>query len=181
MKDSLKDIDPKLRNLAVRVISQNPDGMARMHLRDYFENSLTQEEVEALGTDIYAAIKTPSPADTMFANEIRMGAMKALVKYHFKEGIDACIILAKSQSGHGSETRTGEIMKDLIGYGSAARPAIPSLKELIDELNDQCERGEYPAGELNNKRTGAVEDAIKAINAATTQPEMRSIGLSSAR
>ena len=72
-------------------------------------------------------------------------------------------------------------MKEIVAYGSAAREAIPGLKELIVELNAQCERGEYPSGELNNRRTGAVEDAIKAINAATTQPEMRSISLSSAR
>ena len=176
MKDSLKDIDPKLRNLAIRVISRNPDGMARMHLRGYFENQLTEKDVEELGPDIYAAVKTPSPADTMFANEIRMGGMRALVKYHFKEGIEACVVLAKSQGGHGSETRTAEIMKDLIGYGTAAREAIPGLKELIREFNDQCKRGEYPAGELNDKRVNSVEDAIKAIQSATTQPELRGIG-----
>jgi hypothetical protein len=42
-------------------------------------------------------------------------------------------------------------------------------------LNEQCKRGEYPAGELNNRRTGAVQDAIKAIEAATTQPELKHI------
>jgi hypothetical protein len=49
------------------------------------------------------------------------------------------------------------------------------LKELIVALNEQCKRGEYPAGELNNRRVAAVEEAIKAIEAATTQPELRSI------
>jgi hypothetical protein len=60
-------------------------------------------------------------------------------------------------------------------YGTAAREAVPALKELIVALNEQCNRGEFPAGELNNRRVSAVEEAIKAIEAATTQPELRSI------
>ena len=178
---ALKDTDPKLRYPAVRVISKNADGMARATLRGYFEQDLTPDDVQALAPDLVIAVKTLCPADTMFGAEIRMGAFRALTKLHYKEAIDAGVIFAKTQGGHGSEGRTGEIMKEIVAYGSAAREAIPGLKELIVELNAQCERGEYPSGELNNRRTGAVEDAIKAINAATTQPEMRSISLSSAR
>ena len=125
--------------------------------------------------DIFAAVKTPCLADTMFGNEIRMGGFKALTKYHFKEGIEAGVIFAKTHGGHGSESRSGEIMKQLVRYGTAAREAVPALKELIVALNDQCKKGEFPAGELNNRRVAAVEEAIKAIEAATTQPELRSI------
>jgi hypothetical protein len=60
---------------------------------------------------------------------------------------------------------------------AAGREAVTGLKELIVDLNDQCKRGEYPAGELNNRRVAAVEEAIKAIEAATTQPELRSMAL----
>ncbi len=175
LENGLRQADPKLLYAAVRAVSNNADGMARATLRDFFENRLTLEDVQALGPDLFAAVKTPSPADMMFSNEIRMGAFKALTKYHFKEGIEAGVIFAKTQGGHGSESRTGQIMKDIVGYGSAAREAIPELKELIVVLNDQCKRGEYPAGELNNRRVGAVQDAIKAIEAATTHPELRSI------
>jgi len=66
-------------------------------------------------------------------------------------------------------------MKEMIGYGTAAREALPGLRELIVIFNEQCKKGEFPAGELNDRRTGAVEAAIKAIEAATTQPELRSI------
>ena len=100
---------------------------------------------------------------------------KALTKFNFKEGIAVGVEFAKTQGGHGSENRTGEIMKEIVKYGTAARGAIPGLKELIASFNEQCERGQYPKGELNNRRVGAVEDAIKAIEAATTQPEIRSI------
>jgi hypothetical protein len=97
-----------------------------------------------------------------------------LTKYHFEEGIAAAVGLAKTQGGHGSESRTGEIMKLITGYGSAAKPQIPALKELIASLNADVENKMFP-GDLNKLRVGAVEDAIRSIETATTQPEMRSI------
>jgi HEAT repeat protein len=175
LTDALKGIDPKLLYPAIGAISRNADGMARATLRGFFENKLTLEDVQALAPDLLAAVNTLCPADTMFGNEIRMGALKALTKFHYKEGIEAGVIFAKTQGGHGSESRTGEIMKVIVSYGKAARQALPGLKELIVQFNDQCKAGEYPAGELNDRRVGAVEAAIKAIEAATTQPELRSI------
>ena len=50
-------------------------------------------------------------------------------------------------------------MKELVLYDTAAREAIPGLKELIDEFNTQVQRDEYPGGELNNRRVGAVRIA----------------------
>ena len=175
LRNSIKDIDPELLYPAIRAISKNADGMARAQLTHTFTNLLTLEDVQALAPDILAAVRTRCPADTMFGNEIRMAGFKALTKYRFKEGIEAGVLFAKTQGGHGSESRTGEIMKGIILYGTAARQAVPGLKELIVALNDQCKRGEFPAGELNNRRVAAVEEAIKAIEAATTQPELRSI------
>ena len=175
MADALKEVDSSLLYPAIRAIASNADGMARATLRGFFEDKLMLEDVQALAPDIYAAVKTPSPADTMFRNEIRMGGFKALTKYHFKEGIELGILFAKTQGGHGSESRTGEIMKEIAGYGSAAKDVIPELKELIEELNAQCARGEFPAGELNDRRVSAVESAIKAIETATDHPELRSI------
>lgn len=175
LKESLKTADPRLLYPAVRMVSRNPDGMARATLKEFFDRQISAEDVVALAPDILAAVKTPSPADTMFGNEIRMGGFKALTKYRFKEGIEAGVNFAKTQGGHGSESRTGEIMKEIAGYGAAAKPFIPALQELIDMFNNQVKQREYPGGELNQRRVGAVEDAIKSINAATTQPEMKSI------
>lgn len=66
-------------------------------------------------------------------------------------------------------------MKGIVPFGTAARDAISGLKELIDELNAQCDRGEFPKGALNNRRVGDVRNAITAIEAATTQPELRTV------
>jgi len=175
MRNSVQGIDTNLLYPAIQAVSRNADGMARMHLRNTFEKQLTAEDVQALGPDILAAVLTPCPADTMFGNEIRMGGFKALTRYHFKEGIEAGVVFAKTQGGHGSESRTGEIMKEITSYGAAAREALPGLKELIVDLNEQCRKGEFPAGELNERRVHAVEEAIKAIEAATEQPELRTL------
>ncbi len=175
LRNSIKDIDPKLLHPAIRAVATNPDGMARAKLRHTFENLLTADDIQALAPDIFAAVKTPSPADMMFANEIRMGGFKALVKYHFKEGIEAGVDFAKTQGGHGSESRTGRIMKGIMSYGTAAREAIPQLKELIVQFNTQCKNRQFPSGELNNRRVNAVEEAIKSIETAKGHPKLRSI------
>ena len=78
---------------------------------------MTLKDVQELAPDLIEAVKTRCPADTMFGSEIRMGAFKALAKYHYKEAIEAGVIFAKTQGGHGSENRTGEIMKELVPFG----------------------------------------------------------------
>jgi hypothetical protein len=175
LKEAVHGTDPKLRDPAIKAVSLNADGMARATLRGFFENLLTVEDVERLAPVLLTSVMTQCPADTMFSTEIRMGGFRALTKYHFKEGILAGVQLAKTQGGHGSQVRTGEIMKEIVKYGSAARDAIPGLKELIVQFNTECEQGLFPKGELNDMRVGATENAIRAIETATTQPELRNI------
>ena len=172
---SIEGIDTTLLYAAIKAVAQNADGMARATLVNTLAEKLTLQDVTALGPDILKAVKVRCPADTMFGNEIRMAGLVALTKYRFKEGIDAGIVLAKTQGGHGSESRTGKIMKLIVGYGKAAQPAIPHLKELIEDLNEQVRNNDFPA-DFNKARVGDVEDAIKAIQASTTQPDLRSIG-----
>jgi HEAT repeat protein len=175
LRNSIKGQDPELLYPAIRAIARNADGMARATLTRTLTEHLTLEDVRILAPDILEAVRTRCPADTMFGNEIRMAGFRALAKYQFKEAIEAGVLLAKTQGGHGSESRTGEIMKAILPYGTAARESIPALKELIGEFNAQCERGEFPGGSLNNRRVNAVKDAITTIEAATSQPEMRSV------
>jgi hypothetical protein len=174
LKDDVNQMDAQLRYAAIRSITTNPDGMARATLRNFFENQLSEEDVIALAPAIIAAVETPSPADTMFNNEIRMAGLNALAKYHFKECLPAAADLAFSQGGHGSEHRTGEIMKIIRSYGAAGKPQIPALREVIASFNRDTERGDFPRS-LNLVRVGAIEDTIRAIETATTQPELRSI------
>ena len=172
--ESLEGINPKLLYPAIRAVANNPDGMARATLAGTFQNLLSEKDVDKLAPDLVQAVKISAPADTMFSGGIRMGAFMALTKYHYKEGIDAGVVFAKTQGGHGSESRTAEVMKLIASYGSAARGAIPGLKELIKEFDEQTARNEFPR-DLNGMRTSAVEETIRIIESATTQPELKTI------
>jgi hypothetical protein len=175
LRGSIKEIDPELLYPAIRAVAVNPDGMARATLKSTFENQLSEADVAKLAPDLVEAIKIRCPADTMYGAEIRMGAFVALSKYQYREAIQLGVIFAKTQGGHGSQKRTGEIMKIIAGYGTAARDAIPGLEDVIVAFNEQCDRNEFPKGELNEQRISAVRDAIKVIQSATTQPELRTI------
>jgi hypothetical protein len=171
LRNSIKGIDSELLYPAIRAISNNADGMARAQLTHTFTNLLTLEDVQALAPDILAAIDIPAPADTMFANEIRMAGLRVLSKYHFKEGIRVSIKFAQTQSAHGSESRTGEIMKELLRYGTASKEVLPELKKLIVQYQEEKDFPDW----ARKRKIASVEEAIKAIEATTSQPELRSI------
>jgi len=56
--------------------------------------------------------------------------------------------------------------------------ARPPARQCPTERGDRSiqhavQKGDFPEGELNDRRVNAVEEAIKVIEAATTQPELR--------
>jgi hypothetical protein len=173
LRDSIKGIDPELLYPAIRAIAKCSDGMGRFQLEKTLSDLLTLDDAQVLAPDIIAAIYNSSPADTMFVDTFRLAALKVLTKHHFKEGISACAYYAKNQDPWQSESRTGKIMKELIGYGTAARSTVPELKELLARFR-ATPTSQFPT-DCNNMRIASLEDAIKAIEAATTQPELRSI------
>ncbi len=172
LRKSIEGVDRDLLYPAIRAIAQNADGMARATLTRTISEQLTLADVRALAPDILTAIDVPSPADTMFANEIRLAGLKALSKYHFQEGIRVAVKFAATQSNHGSENRMGEIMKELLGYGAAAKVVLPDLKKLVIQSNTDPDFPDW----AKERRTASVVEAIKALEAATDQPELRSIG-----
>jgi len=171
LRKSITDTDPKLLYPAIRAISKNAGAMARSQLTHTISEQLTLDDVEALAPDILTAINVPAPADTMFANEIRMAGLKALAKYHFKECIPVGLKFAQTQSPHGSESRTGEIMELLLTYGTAAKIIIPDLEKLIVSFEAEVD---FPE-DCRNQKIQAVKSAIRSLNAATSQPDIRSL------
>ncbi|MBU6222164.1 MAG: HEAT repeat domain-containing protein [Planctomycetes bacterium] len=175
LRSSIDDVDRGLLHPAIRAVSRNADGMARATLTHLLEHQLGVEDVRALGPDILAAATAPCPADTMFRNEIRMAAFRALARYRFREGIEAGVLIARTQGGHGSETRTGEIMRELVGYGAAAVGIVPELEDLIRFFKAECAAGGFPEGPLNDARIDAVKEAIAAIESAAESPTLRTL------
>jgi hypothetical protein len=134
-------------------------------LRGYFEKSLSLEDVQALAPDLLAAVKTRCPADTMFGNEIRMGAYKALTKYHFKEAIASGVDFAKTQGGHGSQKRTGEIVKELVAYGSAAKEAAAPICAGVSRGQETTVECQSPVARKRScRRQHAASAAVETQN-----------------
>jgi HEAT repeat protein len=174
LREELNKVDPKLLYAAFGVLSRNAAGMARAQLKDFIENKLSAEDVKILGPDILAAMKSIAPADTMFGQEIRMGGAKALAKYHYQEGVSAIGGLLRDINGHSSETRIPVLLDYLESYGKAAGEAIPDIKALIAIVQN----GELPSHPVNKKKIAQCEAAIKAIEAATDHPPLRSMSAS---
>jgi len=171
LRGSIEGIETELLYPAIQAIARNADGMARSQLNHVLENQLTLEDVQALAPDILAAIDTPAPADTMFGNEIRMAGLRALSKYQFQKGLAAGQKFAQTQNPHGSESRMGEIMRERIRYGAAAKALLPDLEELVVQSREDREFPQDPG----RQRMASVEAAITSIRAATTVIDMRSI------
>ncbi|QDU19805.1 DUF6288 domain-containing protein [Urbifossiella limnaea] len=171
LRTSIKGVDPELLYPAIRAVSKNADGMARATLTHTFTDLLTLKDVEALAPDILEAVAVPCPADTMFANEIRMAGVRVLAKYRFREGIRAAVTLARTQSAHGSESRTGEIMRELLRYGTAAKAVLPELRQLVVQFREERDFPDW----AKKQKIASLEAAITAIEATTTEPELRSI------
>jgi hypothetical protein len=169
MRSSFEGVDRKLLYPAIRAVSRNADGMARATLRDGFEGCLTLEDVRALAPDIIAALDAAAPADAMFGSELRLGAMRVLAKYHFREGMRLSLKFARTQFGHGSQERMPVMMAALKSYGAAAKPLLPELRELLEF----CKNEQFPA-DCKKIKVEAVEEAIAFIETAKDQPELRS-------
>ena len=170
LRSSYEGVDRKLLYPAIRAVSGNADGMARATLRDGFEGCLTLEDVQALAPQIVAALDQAAPADAMFGSELRLGAMRVLAKYHFREAIPLTLKFARYQFGHGSEARMPVMMEVLKSYGTAAKPVLPQLRELLEF----CKQESFPE-DCKKQKVDAVAEAIAYIETAKDQPELRSL------
>ena len=101
-----------------------------------------------------------APSGEMFAQEIRVNALRFMATNRIPEGLPVFIEYARTQNGWGQKTT--EILPLLKEYGADARKILPELKELC---------ATWKAQETAHKQTGVTrasvaEDVIKAIEAA---------------
>jgi len=169
--DSLDGIDRQLPIPAIKRMLMAEDGLSRSQLVSVYRK-LSNEEIDQLWPDIIRAAEKPAPSGEMFSDGIRLASLELLAKHHIKEGMRVCLAYARSQNPWASENRMWEIMKSLKSYGAAAKPLLPELRELATACRNEKD---FPE-DCKRKKTAAVEDAIKAIEKATDQPTLRSIG-----
>ena len=170
LAESLEGVDRQMLFPAVRRMLEIDDGLARSQMAAVY-GKLSNEELDQLWPDIVRAVERPAPSGEMFADGIREAGLQLLAKHHIKEGMRVCIDYAKNQNPWASENRMGRILSALKLYGAAAKELLPDLKDLATLCRNERD---FPE-DCKKKKTAAVDDAIKAIEAATDRPDLRSI------
>jgi hypothetical protein len=158
---SLEGVD---RSLALPVIARMlacDDGLGTVSVRSVFR-TLGDDELRAMLPSIVAAAGTTPPSGEMFAQEIRVEALRYMAERRIVEGLPVFIEYARTQNGWGSRTR--EILPLLEKYGVEARRVLPELRELRRSWAEDDARRNEPSTERTKAQV--AEDVIRAIEAA---------------
>jgi hypothetical protein len=164
---SLEGVDRELLYPAVRRLLQNDDGRARSALATVYDN-LTLEEIAPLLPAIVKAVEEPAPSGVMFASGIRLSGLDLLARHRMAEGMALCLRVMDIGKW-GKRDRITRCLKTLAKYGGSARPVLPQLRQLEEELTAHWEaKGLTPQIEL-------CKQLIADIEAATDEPSLRSL------
>ncbi|MBL8895997.1 MAG: DUF2341 domain-containing protein [Planctomycetes bacterium] len=166
----LDDVDRSLLLPLLRLLLASDDGFMRSQVGGIYKH-LRDEDLAQLWPAILAAVEQPAPSGEMFANDIRMAGVALLAARHMEEGLPAALQYARRQNSWASEIRMPVLMKHVASYGRAAQPFLPELRELAAYFRVEPDFPEH----CRQQKVSAVEEAIRTIEAATTQPELRRI------
>ena len=165
--NSLASVDRELLLNAVRAGLQNEDGRARGSLGTVYQH-LAYEEIKPLLPAVHRAIVEPAPSGIMFASGIRLSGLDVLSKHGIREGMPLCLEVMEIQKW-GKRQRISQCLKALKRYGAAAKPLLPKLKQIEQEL-------------LAHREAKGLQTQIKDLRAlietienSTEKPTLRSI------
>jgi hypothetical protein len=163
----LDGVDPDLLRTAITAGLKNQDGRSRGAIGGIYDK-FTYEETRPLLPAIHDAIVTGAPSGIMFADEVRLSGLSFFAKHHIKEGMPLCIELMEP-GRWGQGRRIPRCISILKGYGAAAKPMLPKLKEMEQEILKRS----------NPKKPDPLVEvfaaAIKEIETSTKTVELRSI------
>ena len=164
---SLKGVNRDLLLKAVRAGLQNEDGKARTSYVTVYDN-LTFEEIKPLLPAVLEAVVVRAPSGIMFSDGIRTKGLALLAKHHIAEAMPLCLDIMDIERW-GKNGRIMGCLKALEYYGGAARPLLPRLAELEQQLLHHREAKMLrPHAELLRK-------IIAEIKADKNPPKLRSI------
>lgn len=164
---SLDGVDRGLLLKAVRAGLHNEDGKARGSFNSVYEN-LSYEEIKPLLPAIYRAVVELAPSGIMFADNIRLGGLHLLAKYRIEEGMPLCLEIMEIQRW-GKSRRITECLTALQVYGGNAKPMIPELQELENQLLNHREAKRL------QPQIDLTRQTIALIEADTNPPKLKSI------
>ncbi|MEM1296056.1 MAG: DUF6288 domain-containing protein, partial [Verrucomicrobiota bacterium] len=155
MGKSLEGADRDLLRDAARAVLENEDGRARGSLTTVY-SQLTTKEIEPLLPAIYESVAYPAPSGVMFSDGIRMAGLKILAKHRIEEGLPLCLGIMNPELW-GKKKRIKTCLEALMAYGGAARPMLPDLAKLQEQLKSHREAKGLEA------EIKLIETTIKAI------------------
>ena len=137
---------------------QNDDGRARSAVGTVFEH-LSLEEITPLLPAIVESVEVPSPSGVMFASGIRLSGLELLARHRIAEGLELCIEVTEIDQW-GKKDRIQRCLGTLASYGGAARPVLPELRQLKEDLEGHREARSLGAQiELCAETIAAIEAA----------------------
>lgn len=129
---SIEGVDESALLEAVAAGLKNEDARARGAFDSVYRN-LSLESLEPLLPAIHRALMEPAPSGIMFADEIRLSGLELFAKHGISEGVPMCVELVDPDRW-GMGNRIERCLAALEAYGPAARPEIPRLQALQDDL-----------------------------------------------
>ncbi len=167
LKNSLEGVDRDALRNAVAAGLTNQDGRARGSIATVYRQ-LSYEEIEPLLPAIYEAVVTPSPSGIMFAQNIRMAGLDLLARHRIAEGLPLCLEIIDIHTW-GKRQRINGCLAALARYGGAAKPLLPKLRRLEEDLLAHREaKGLQP-------QIAQLRRLISDLENTTEAPELRSL------
>ena len=167
LKKSLDGVDRDQLRKAVSAGLQNQDGRARGEIGGVYQQ-LSYEEIKPLLPAICEAIVKPAPSGEMFAAGIRLSGIELLAKHRIKEGLELCFVVMEIDRW-GKGDRIPRCLKTLGNYGAAAKPMLPRLRQLEQDLLA------HPEAKALQSHLTQLRALIKDIENATLTVELRSL------
>lgn len=167
LSKSVREIDRDLLYKVVKQILRNPDGRTRGTVESVYR-SLSYTELEPLFPAILEAVKTPSPSGIMFANDVRLSGLKLLAKYKIEEGMALCLQTLEINKW-GKSRRITQCLDTLAQYEGAAKPLLPKLRQLKNDLESHRE------AKMLKPRVQQVTRLIELIEKSERVIKLRSI------
>ena len=154
--NSLDGIDRDLVYPALRRMLASDDGIGTFAVRSMFK-TLSTDELNTLEPEIIQVANRTAPSGEMYAQEIRVDALRFLAKNKIVKGLPVFIEYARTQNGWGQRTR--DILPLLKDYGPAARDILPQLKALEATWRAQ----ELATNQTKDTRSAVAAEVIKTI------------------
>ncbi len=165
ISQSLDGIDRALVYPAIRRMLASDDGLGTMAMRSIFR-TMSVNELQPLLPSIVRVANLTAPSGEMFAQEIRVDALRFMAQNQISEGLPVFIEYARTQNGWGS--RTKEVLPLLQLYGAQARTILPQLKELHARWEKQDAQNREQSQDTTREQTSAdvAAEVIRAIEAS---------------